>query len=47
MNNTDETQKNEDSSLADKRLRKESGPNPHEDPVKEFREYLMDIGIRF
>ena len=46
MDNNDETQRNEASSQADKRLRKEAGPNPYEDPVKEFLEYLLDIGVR-
>ncbi len=46
MDNNDETRKNRESSPADKAPKRETGPRPKEDPIKEFQEYLLDIGIR-
>lgn len=46
MDMNDETQTTRESSPAEKTRRAETIPESKEDPVKEFQEYLLDIGVR-
>ncbi len=46
MDNPDEKRAGDKKPQADQSQRKETRPTPKEDSVREFEEYLMDIGIR-
>ena len=46
MDESSETRTNGEPQQANPPLRKETGPDPMEERIREFEEYLLDIGIR-